>query len=228
MKPLIAITTDLQSDSRHTLNWNYPEQVAKAGGNPIIISPLTDLEEVVGLFDGWLIPGGNDFDSAYYGQPLHPKAELQHPARWEMEQKLYSLIPSDLPILGICGGCQFINVIRGGTLHQHIPEILGHESHSGGTLQDYSVFEQSVLARSANAVKIVGKSYHHQAVDKLGSELTITARSEDGTVEAIEDQSKPFCVGVQWHPERTPDDLATQNLFKAFIDAASSFREGKP
>ncbi len=228
MKPLIAITSDLQADSRHTLNWSYPEQVAKAGGNPIIISPLTEIAEVVHLFDGWLIPGGADFDSVHYGQELHVKAELQHPARWEMEARMYSLIPQNLPILGICGGCQFINVIRGGSLHQHIPDVIGHEEHSGGTLQEYAVSEQSILARSAGVTHIVGKSYHHQAVDSLGSNLAITARSADGTVEALEDPSKPFCIGVQWHPERTPEDSATQSLFLAFIESARNFRQARP
>lgn len=224
MKPLIAITSDIQPDSRHSLNWNYAEQVALAGGNPLIVSPLTDLTEVVELFDGWLIPGGADFDSVHYGQDLHPKAELQHPARWEMEARMYSLVAPDLPILGICGGCQFINVIRGGSLFQHIPDQVGHEEHSGGTLQDYKVSEHSVLARSASTTVITGKSYHHQAVDRLGEGLVISAYSQDGTVEAIEDQSKLFCVGVQWHPERTPDDSATKNIFKAFVAAAQEFK----
>jgi len=224
LKPLIVITSDIQSDSRLTLNWNYAEQIAKAGGNPIIVSPLTDLEEVVELFDGWLIPGGADFDSAHYGQELHPKAELQHPERWKMEERMYSLIPKDLPVLGICGGCQFLNVIRGGSLHQHLPDVVGHDEHSGGTIQNYMVSEQSGLAAASQSLKISGKSYHHQSVDRLGVGLVVTAHSEDGTVEAVEDPSRSFCIGVQWHPERTPEDSATQNLFKAFIEAASKYR----
>ncbi|MDH4387996.1 MAG: gamma-glutamyl-gamma-aminobutyrate hydrolase family protein [Fimbriimonas sp.] len=228
MKPLIAISVDVDPEPlRFSLRWNYAEQVALAGGNPLLISPLTDLEPLVGLIDGWLIPGGDDIDSSHFGQELHPKAQLQHPARWENESRLYERLPSNLPIFGICYGCQFLNVKRGGTLIQHVPDVTGHEGHSGGTMQKYSVSESTLLAQSSKVACIEGKSYHHQAVDAVGEGLVVTARAEDGIVEAIEDPLKPFWLGVQWHPERTPDDVATQNLFKAFIKAATEYRESK-
>ena len=228
MKPLIAISVDVDPEPlRFSLRWNYAEQVALAGGNPLLISPLTDLEPLIGLIDGWLIPGGEDMDSVHFGQELHAKARLQHPARWENESRLYEQLPSDLPILGICYGCQFLNVKRGGTLIQHVPDVVGHEEHSGGTMQKYSLLESSVLARSAMASSIEGKSYHHQAVDAMADGLVVSARAQDGTIEAIEDQSKAFWVGVQWHPERTPEDVATQNLFRAFIGAAAIYRGSK-
>jgi putative glutamine amidotransferase len=140
---------------------------------------------------------------------------------------MYAELPSDLPVLGICYGCQFLNVKRGGTLIQHVPDAVGHEEHSGGTMQTYSVLDASALARSALASTIEGKSYHHQAVDLVGDGLVVSARAQDGTIEAIEDQSKAFWVGVQWHPERTPEDVATQNLFRAFIGAAAIYRGSK-
>ena len=140
---------------------------------------------------------------------------------------MYTQLPSDLPIFGICYGCQFLNVKRGGTLIQHVPDVVGHEEHSGGTMQKYSLLESSVLARSAIASSIEGKSYHHQAVDAVAEGLVVSARAKDGTIEAIEDQTKPFWVGVQWHPERTPEDPVTQNLFKAFIGAAAKYRGSK-
>ena len=94
-------------------------------------------------------------------------------------------------------------------------------------MQKYSLLESSVLARSAMASSIEGKSYHHQAVDVVAEGLVVSARAQDGTIEAIEDQSKAFWVGVQWHPERTPEDVATQNLFRAFIGAAAEYRGSK-
>lgn len=228
MKPLIAITVDVDSDPlRLSLRWNYAEQVALAGGNPLLISPLTELEPLVGLIDGWLIPGGDDIDAVHFGEELHPKAKLQHPARWVCESRMYEMVDPQMPILGICYGCQFLNVKRGGTLIQHVPDVVGHEEHTGGTMQTYSVVGASALARSTGTQSIEGKSYHHQAVGALGAKLAVTATASDGTIEAIEDDSRPFWVGVQWHPERTPDDAATKNLFNAFVSAAKTFQENK-
>ncbi len=228
MKPIIAITVDVDADPlRMSLRWNYAEQVVLAGGNPLLISPLTDVEPLVDLIDGWLIPGGDDIDSVHFNQELHPMARLQHPSRWDGESRLYSKIDPSLPVLGICYGCQFLNVKRGGSLIQHVPDSVGHEEHSGGTMQKYSVTESSTLNRATGVTSIEGKSYHHQAVDEVAPGLTVSALAADGTIEAIEDHTKPFWLGVQWHPERTPDDAATQSLFKTFIEAATNYRKGK-
>jgi putative glutamine amidotransferase len=228
VKPIIAITVDVDADPlRMSLRWNYAEQVVLAGGNPLLISPLTDVEPLVDFIDGWLIPGGDDIDSVHFNQELHPMARLQHPSRWDGESRLYSLIDPALPVLGICYGCQFLNVKRGGSLIQHVPDSVGHEEHSGGTMQTYSVTESSILNRATGVTSIEGKSYHHQAVDEVAPGLIVSALAKDGTIEAIEDQSKPFWLGVQWHPERTPEDVATQSLFNTFIEAARSYRKGK-
>jgi putative glutamine amidotransferase len=228
VKPIIAITVDVDADPlRMSLRWNYAEQVVLAGGNPLLISPLTDVEPLVDLIDGWLIPGGDDIDSVHFNQELHPMARLQHPSRWDGESQLYSLIDPALPVLGICYGCQFLNVKRGGSLIQHVPDSVGHEEHSGGTMQKYSVTESSILNRATGVTSIEGKSYHHQAVDEVAPGLIVSALAKDGTIEAIEDQSKPFWLGVQWHPERTPEDVATQSLFNTFIEAARNYRKGK-
>jgi putative glutamine amidotransferase len=234
MKPLIAITVDARhnpddprTQGELSLHWNYAEQVSIAGGNPILVTPMTDMEAIAPLIDGWLIPGGDDLDAKHFGEENHPKVGLQDPKRFEMESRLYQLVSPELPILGICYGCQYLNVKRGGKLIQHLPDVVNHESHSGGTLQTYEIDSSSKLASVAQTTQITGKSYHHQAVGKLGRELVITARAEDGTVEAIEDPSKPFLIGVQWHPERTPDDPATQNLFRQFIEAAKAYSKSK-
>jgi gamma-glutamyl-gamma-aminobutyrate hydrolase PuuD len=210
-----------------SLRWNYAERVKEAGGNPVLLTPLTDPEEISGMLDGWLIPGGDDMDAKNFGQANHPEVTLADPSRFEFEKRLWDVIDPEMPVLGICYGCQFVNVARGGSLHQHIPEFLGHDQHSGGTLGHNEIDPNSELAIATKCTSIIGKSYHHQAVDKLGAGLKITARSQDGIIEAIEDPDHPFLVATQWHPERTPDDQATLNLFRTFVAKASEFRERK-
>ncbi len=234
MKPLIGITVDVQSDIENPrtkgllkLNVNYADMVTQAGGNPILITPFTDTKEMAHLVDGWLIPGGDDMDASHFGEENHPKVGLQDPLRWKMEEALYQQIDPLLPILGICYGCQFLNVKHGGTLLQHVPDQVGHEQHTGGTLQTYKVEESSRLRTFSGHSAITGASYHHQAVGKLGENLEAVAFADDGIVEAIEDPNKPFLVGVQWHPERTPQDEATLNLFRSFIQAAELYRASK-
>jgi putative glutamine amidotransferase len=235
MKPVIGITVDvafeaenLRSRGSLKLNYNYAEEVAKAGGNPILITPLTDLKALATILDGWLIPGGADMDASFFGEENHPLAELQDPKRFEMEDQLYRAISPNLPILGICYGCQFLNVKRGGSLIQHVPDRVGHDAHSGGTLQSYQIQETSKLFGAVGkCTSTTGASYHHQAVGRIGNQLTTSAIAEDGIIEAIEDPSHPFFIGVQWHPERTPNEEATQQLFSSFIQAALSYRKSK-
>lgn len=234
MKPLIGISVECEFDDTNdrsngkvSLNWNYAARVAEAGGSPILITPLTDLTGIAAILDGWLIPGGADMDGRHFGEANHPESELMSPLRWEMENELYGLVNPVMPILGICYGCQFINVKRGGSLNQHLPDIVEHNEHVGGTLQTYALEDSSRLFGVTGHAEIQGKSYHHQAVNRLGEGLTAVGRHSDGTVEAIEDATKPFFIGVQWHPERTPHDEATQNLFNAFIAAAKTYSETK-
>ncbi len=234
MKPLIGITVDCEFDDSNersngkvTLNWNYAARVAEAGGSPILITPLTDLVGIASMLDGWLIPGGADMDARHFGETNHQEAELMSPLRWEMENELFELVNPNLPILGICYGCQFINVKRGGSLYQHLPDVVEHNEHVGGTLQTYTLEDSSKLFDVTRNEEIHGKSYHHQAVNRLGEGMTVVGRHSDGTVEAIEDATKPFFIGVQWHPERTPHDEATQNLFNGFIGAARTYSETK-
>ncbi len=201
--------------------------MAEAGGIPLLIPPMADMDGIAGLIDGWLIPGGDDIDAKHFGEENHPKVELQDPARFEGEARLYKAIPDDLPVLGICYGCQFLNVIRGGSLIQHLPDVVGHEQHTGGTMQKYEVDPASKLGGVIGTSVIEGKSYHHQAVGNLGADLTITSRSEDGTVEAVEATDRPWVIGVQWHPERTFEDPPTRKIFDTLIQSATAYKESK-
>ena len=234
MRPLIGITveseydgTNDRSNGKLSLNWNYASRVAEAGGNPILVSPMTDLGWVAKHIDGWLIPGGADMDARHFGEENHPTVELMNPKRWEMEDALYKLIDTELPVLGICFGCQFMNVKRGGSLIQHLPDVVEHNDHSGGTVENYELVGASKLSSVTRVARVEGKSYHHQAVKQVGEGLSVVAKHTDGTVEAVEDPTKPFFIGVQWHPERTPDDEATKNLFRAFIAASEAYSRTK-
>jgi putative glutamine amidotransferase len=234
LKPIIGITVDCKQDpddirtrGRLQLNWNYAQAVADAGGVPVLIPPMADMEALAHVIHGWLIPGGDDIDAGRFGEENHPKVSLADPARFEGEKRLWDNISTDLPILGICYGCQFLNVARGGTLIQHLPDVVGHEDHTGGTLQEYQVQPGSKLESVVGTDTVSGKSYHHQAVKAPGENLRVVSKNEDGTVEAIEATDRPWVIGVQWHPERTLQDSATRRIFENFVVAASRFAERK-
>jgi putative glutamine amidotransferase len=231
MAPIIGITVDCSRDpadsrtgGKLTLNWNYAEAVAEAGGVPVLIPPMADMETLARIIDGWLIPGGADIDAARFGEENHGQVELQDPARFEGEHRLFRALSVDVPVLGICYGCQFLNVARGGTLIQHLPDVVAHESHAGGTLQHYALAE-SRLKGAVGSDTVAGKSFHHQAVKSLGENMRSVAEAEDGTIEAIEATDRPWMIGVQWHPERTLSDPATRRLFENFIAAARAHAE---
>ncbi len=234
MKPIIAITVDCnfqnandRNRGRLELNWNYAQAVADAGGTPILIAPQAEPSEVARLIDGWLIPGGNDIDAGNWGEQNHPEVKPIEQARFDAEKALYQAIDPAMPVLGICYGCQFINVAQGGSLEQHLPDLVGHDDHRGGTLQCYNVDADSKLAAAIQGSRIQGKSYHHQAIHRAGRDIRVVGKDEEGVVEAIEATNRPWMIGVQWHPERTPEDPATQRLFKTFVAAAAEYRRSK-
>lgn len=231
-RPIIGITlecrldpSDERSQGDMKLNWNYAQAVVDAGGAPILIPPQTDASTIAPVIDGWLIPGGLDIDASRFGQANHDLVELQDPARYASESALFDQLPTETPILGICYGCQFLNVKMGGTLEQHIPDRLGGDDrHSGGTLDAADLDPDSKLG-CIMGPRVVGKSYHHQAIERVADGLKVVGRHADGTIEAIESVDRPWVIGVQWHPERTQQSPETKRLFAAFIAAAAAFRE---
>jgi putative glutamine amidotransferase len=231
MKPIIGITVEVLPSSegdgerkRYVLDKNYPKAIEAEGGNPIVILPETHLDAVLPLLDGWLIPGGRDIDASEWGESNHPSVSLQDPARLRAEKEIFRLADPSMPILGICYGCQLVNVLRGGSLEQHLPDRLGDRRHEGGTPASYAVEPGSILAAAIGEDLAQGRSYHHQGVAKLGAGLRVTARHEDGTIEAIEATDRPWLVGVQWHPERTLEDESSRGIFRAFVEAAARYR----
>lgn len=234
MKPVIGITVecwhrpeDARTHGEFKLNWNYAQAIVDAGGLPLVIPPMADMKEVAPLLDGWLIPGGDDMNARRFGEENHPKANLQDPKRYDAEEALWKEISPDMPILGICYGCQFLNVVRGGGIIQHLPDVVHHETHSGGTMETYCVEAGSKTAEVLGTTQPKGKSFHHQAVGRLGEGLKASATHPDGTIEAIEATDRPWLIGVQWHPERTTEDAETQRLFRGFVEAAAAFKAAK-
>jgi len=234
LKPIIGINTAVgdnptthETAERLYLSRKYVDSVVDAGGVPILIPLGTDLDQIKTMVDGWLIPGGDDIDPAHWNEALHPKSRLEPKERFELERTFLNKIDPGMPILGICYGCQFLNVSRQGSLIQHVPDVVGHEEHTGGTMQDYQIEPASRLESVVGASKARGKSYHHQSIANVGRNLRVVAKSEDGTIEAIEDDSGRWVLGVQWHPERTQDDPETKAIFRAFVAAAAKYREEK-
>lgn len=232
MKPIIGITVECEyrpeddrSHGKMVLNWNYAEAISQAGGVPIVIPPTADAAAVSELIDGWLIPGGADIDARHWGEENHALAELQDPARFASEASLFRAVSKELPIFGICYGCQFLNVIEGGSLIQHLPD-LGKEGHSGGTLQRYAV-QPSRFAEIVEQSEVSGRSFHHQAIGRVAESLRVVAHSEDSVIEAVESTTRPWTFGVQWHPERTAQDPESEALFREFIAAATRYKLSK-
>lgn len=217
-KPLIALPQWGNNLLRLYMKSKYVFSLRRAGARILWIE-MDDpqLAEKVRACDGLLLPGGDDIDPSRYGAERHEKCGVSSVLRDEAEWKLLdAFLPTGKPILGICRGCQFLNVYSGGTLHQHIENHSDFKSRGKGCHKAHIASGSSLSSLLPSEVWV--NSLHHQAVDALGKGLTVTARAEDGTVEAIELTDHPFCVAVQWHPEhlsRTRPDQ--QKLFDHFV-----------
>jgi putative glutamine amidotransferase len=187
----------------------YVRRLSEAGALPVLLPPVGPAAAaVVPRLDALVLAGGGDLAPSTYGGSSHPSIYGVNPDRDQTELAVTAAADErGLPILAICRGIQVLNVLRGGTLHPHLPDVVGHERHSGGKGQ-YGHHQVAVTAgsRLAAAMGTHGldrcdvATHHHQAVDRVGRDLVVVARASDGTVEAIEDPDR-FVVGVQWHPE---------------------------
>lgn len=239
-KPRIGLTTYRQRG--RTGIWDtemamipafYIEGVTKAGGLAVMIPPQpvdrADAEAILQGIDALMICGGRDVESSRYGQTPHEKAEEPDRLRDELEDQLLSAaVDLKVPFLGICRGAQMLNVNRGGTLVQHLPDVIGDNRYQKGNgvfnSMAIKVAPQSALANIVGSTVANAALYHHQAIDKLGDGLRVSGQSEDGVIEAIELSNHPFGIAVQWHPEQTLDDT---RLFEALVSAARQHRETK-
>ena len=190
----------------------YIDAVTRAGGEPVLLEQATDLDSAkaaLDTVDALILTGGEDVDPSYYNEAPDPMLEEPNPARdtsdyWMMTAAL----DEDFPTLATCRGMQVMNVVCGGTLYQDLPTQFDSDvQHRDPELVDFTyhdvtIEDGSLLAQIMGAGKLNVNSWHHQGVKTVGEGLTVTARSDDGLVEALEMQDKTFMLGVQFHPER--------------------------
>jgi putative glutamine amidotransferase len=227
MRPLIGITTYVEPAS--WLVWRdlptafipqaYVEAVTQAGGRAVLLPP-DDLDaDVLRVLDGLILSGGADLDPGLYGQEPEPLT-VTRPERDSAEMLLArAALEADLPVLGVCRGMQVLAVAAGGTLIQHLPDVLGHEKHrpAPGVYGEH----EARFTPGSRIADLMGDDlgihcYHHQGVADAGT-LTVTGRTEDGLIEAVENAAHRFVLGVQWHPEVVRD----RRLFGALVRAGS-------
>jgi len=233
--PVIGLCTALErarwgawDEYAMLLTREYTDAVQQAGGLAIMLPPDPragdDPAPWLDLLDGLILAGGADIDPACYGAERSPHTTGSVPERDRFEIALSrAAMDRDLPLLGICRGMQLINVARGGTLIQHLPDDVGHEDHrrSLGSWEnadhDVRLADGSLAARAAGERIHSTKSHHHQAVDRIGDGLEVTGWATiDDLPEAIEDPALRFALGVQWHPEADP----ASGLVRALVEVA--------
>ena len=188
--------------------YSYVDVVRAAGACPVLLPPDgAAAASVVGRLDGLVLAGGADIGPDRYGAPAHERT-VTRPDRDDGEIALArAALDVGLPILGVCRGAQLLAILYGGTLHQHVPDLVAHRRHQPepGVFGAHGVrlAEGSLAAGVFGPIEEVN-SYHHQAIDDPGK-LVVTGWADDGVVEAVEDPSRPFVLGVQWHPEQAGD-----------------------
>lgn len=225
MRPLIGVTTsELRPSAMGTaraemaLGMTYMRTLDAAGGMPVVLPPVGDAAAVLDRLDGIVLSGGPDLDPAAYGAgERHAQLGPTEPELDAFELALArAALERGVPVLAVCRGAQALNVACGGTLHQHVP---GHRQTAPAAepAHEVQVSPRSRLARIMRAGTLAVNSFHHQAVDRLGAGLHVTATAPDGTVEAIEGAG--FVLGVQWHAETLAAHLP---LFAALVTAASA------
>jgi putative glutamine amidotransferase len=202
----------------------YVQALERAGGRPVLIPPSEHgIEETLDAVDGLVFSGGSDLDPDLYDQEPHDETFGVVPERDRGELALLeAALARDLPVLAVCRGSQVLNVARGGDLVQHLPDLVGDEKHkhTPGTFADHDI----TLQPGTRLASLLGdhapvKSHHHQGFGRVGDGLRIAAHAEDGTIEAVEDPSRRFALGVLWHPE-AGEDL---KLFEELVDAAREY-----
>jgi putative glutamine amidotransferase len=204
---------------------HYLDAVVEAGGIPLLI-PTTYSSSLVshylGRIHGVLLPGSpTDIDPSHYGAQPHPKLGKLYPERESTDfQLLKHAEESNLPVLGICFGVQSLNVFRGGRLVQDVPSEVHNAVIHDESTHKVRIENGTLLSKLAGVTDLEVNSFHHQSVERPGTNLRVVATAPDGVIEAVEDVSGRFVVGVQWHPERGwRENEFSRRLFSAFIQA---------
>jgi putative glutamine amidotransferase len=249
VRPLIGVTTSEMRDApafRPTPEGDPPQRemalgivylraIERAGGLPVVIPPLGHgaIPALLGQLAGVCLSGGPDLHPDAYGAPPHLHLGDTEPELDAFELGLARAADeAGVPVLGICRGAQAMNVARGGTLHQHLPDVApggaAHRQSEAGRICTHNVkIRHGSRLRGIIGSATVGvNSFHHQAVQRLGTGLQVSARAPDGVVEAIEDPSRPLFLGVQWHAEALVDRPEQLALFEELVAVASAWQSG--
>jgi putative glutamine amidotransferase len=246
-RPLIGVTTSEVREPKRiqqtpesepkvremVLGLTYLRALEDAGAIPMVIPPLP--EEAIGplldRLDGICLSGGPDIDPLAYGAEPHPHLGPTEPDLDRFELSAARCADArELPVLSICRGTQALNVARGGSLHQHLPDVtqeVAHRQQTPGTETSHPIEiepgSRLAAALEDDEVEVADKldvnSFHHQAIDRLGEGLKVVARAPDGTIEAVEDPEHPFTIGVQWHAETLVHRPYEAALFRHFVEA---------
>jgi len=232
-RPLIGITSvyrpaEPNIPARTQTNFAYVRAVAENGGIPVVLPTVeceAALQRYVEELDGLVLVGGADIPPSAYGETPHETVEVLTSQRYEFERKLIaSWLASDKPVLGVCLGMQFTNVVSGGSLIQDIPSEVGREVTHRGRYHHVRIAPDSSLATILGASEARVLSYHHQAVDDIGRNLKVIAWSDDGVNEALERVDGGFGLFVQWHPESGDDRQHRDAIYGALVRAAAEAR----
>lgn len=238
-RPLIGMTAYSQQVQYSNNNlmagmlpMTYVKAVHATGGRAVLITPDDPDTDVIESLDGIVFSGGNDIDPAYWGAEPHPAIEIDVARDTSELMLMKAALAADLPTLGVCRGMQVMAVAAGGTLHQHLPDVIGHDRHRAASGTDPlaagadAYGRHDVVTREGSAAhallggRLTVNSFHHQAVDDPGDFTAVGWCPDDQVIEIIEDRSRAFALGVQWHPERTAD----LRVFTALVEAASRSR----
>jgi putative glutamine amidotransferase len=244
-RPLIGVTTSEMRMPRRThplpegdppqsemaLGIVYARAVELAGGLPVVLPPLDDgaIAPLVDRLAGVCLSGGPDLDPAAYGAQPDPHLGPVEPSLDAFEVAVARRADAlGIPVLGICRGCQALNIARGGTLHQHLPDVTDGSIHHRQTASGRETTHTVEITAGTRLAEIVGpgeldvNSFHHQAVDRIGRGLRVAACAPDGVIEAIEDDGPALYLGVQWHVETLVDRPRHAKLFDALVAAAAA------
>jgi len=228
-KPLIGITSVYKIDERNnsvstSVNFAYVQTVAESGGIPLVLPTVSDEEIMLGYvdhLDGLVLIGGADVPPSAYNEKPHETVKVLTAQRYNFERKLISLwLSSEKPLLGVCLGMQFANVVSGGSLIQDIPSQVGTKVNHREYHQ-VKIEPSSSLGEILNATEASVYSNHHQAVKDVGKNLKVVAHSDDGVIEAMERVSGGFGLFVQWHPEQMDNTDHRNAIYGALIKACA-------